>query len=206
MKNKEEIDALMMFARIMSGEKNIVEHMESEGQQYAVSNTMMAKRMRPSIEEWENLGFRFTDIPGDSVLCEATMPEGWSMRATSHSMWNEIIDENGMKRGSMFYKAAFYDRSAHMMLEHRYGVCTIYVDEEQTTREVYFGDSNEKLFVAGQVYMSGEESREEAKAKYEELDRLEDLARKYGDENYPDWRNVHAYWDNDKVLAKGISK
>ena len=67
--------------------------MENEGQKRAVAGTMMAKQMDPSREEWEKLGFTFTDIPGDEVLCKATLPEGWRMEETDHSMWTNIIDQ-----------------------------------------------------------------------------------------------------------------
>lgn len=206
MSNRDELDRLMMLIRAMSGETNVIEHMEAEGQQRAIRNIMMAKEMRPSREEWEQLGFVFTDIPGDDVLCSAVLPEGWSIKATDHSMWNEIIDENGMKRGSMFYKAAFYDRSAHMSLERRYGVCSSYVGDDYSTTEVYFGNNEEKLFVAGQVHYSKDATREERAAKYEEEEKLRAIAKQFGDENYPGWESVHAYWDNEKEISNGLSK
>ena len=31
--------------------------------------------------------------------------EGWSMKSGHYPMWNVIMDENGMRRGFMFYKA-----------------------------------------------------------------------------------------------------
>ena len=206
MKNREELDALMTLLRAMDGEKNVIEHMEAEGQKTAVRNVMMAKNMRPSREEWEELGFIFTEIPGDDVLCSAIMPEGWSMRATDHSMWNEILDENGIIRGSMFYKAAFYDRSAHMNLECRYKVSVCSVGDDYSTTEVYFGNSNEKLFVAGQVHIPKDATREERLAKYADEERLRDIARKFADENYPDWKNVHAYWNINYEHSKGNLK
>ena len=206
MSKRDELDGLLMLFRAMSGEENVIEHMEAEGQQSAVRNTRMAKEMIPSREEWEQLGFVFTDIPGDDVLYSATLPEGWSMKATSHSMWNEIIDSNGMKRGSMFYKAAFYDRHAHMSLECRYGVRSIYIGEDYSTTEVYFGNDNEKLFVAGQVHIPNNATQEERHAKRAERDKLVSIAKQFGDENYPDWESVHAYWEIDKELSQGTSK
>ena len=67
---------LLTLARAMSGETNVLENMEKEGQDLAVGKTMMAKDMYPSQEVWEQLGFTFRDIPGDDVLCKATLPEG----------------------------------------------------------------------------------------------------------------------------------
>ena len=206
MNNREELEGLKMLIHAMSGKNNVIEHMEAEGQQEAVRNIMMAKDMSPNKEEWEQLGFIFTDIPDDNVLCVATLPEGWSLKATDHSMWNDIIDENGMKRGSMFYKAAFYDRNAYMTLERRYEVCSTAVDGDYSTREIYFGNENERLFVAGQVHTPKDISREERKALYDKTDELKVLAKKFGDENYPGWESVHAYWGNEKENTKSTSK
>ena len=206
MNSREELEGLKMLIRTMSGENNVIEHMEAEGQQEAVRNTMMAKDMSPSKEEWEKLGFAFTDLPDDKVLCIATLPEGWELKATSHSMWNDIIDRNGMKRGSMFYKAAFYDRCAYMTVERRYEVCSTDVDGDYSTIEIYFGNENERLFVAGQVHTPKDISREERKAIYVKTEKLKALAKRFGDENYPGWESVHAYWENEKENTHSLSK
>ena len=206
MSNRDELDAFMMLFRAMSGESNVIEHMEAEGQQRAVNNTMVAKKMRPSRQDWEQLGFAFSDISGDDVLCKATLPEGWIIVPTDHSMWNDIIDQNGRKRGSMFYKSSFYDRDAHMDLNCRYGVRSDYIGDDYSTTEIYFGNDSEKLFVAGQVHRQKNATREEILAEYDEMDRLKAMAKKFGDENYPDWKNVHAYWDDEKEKTHGTSR
>lgn len=203
-------DVLIAFTRLMAGESNVLEHIEAEGQVEAVRCIKMAKKMRPSREVWERLGFLFTDIPGDNVLCSAILPEGWSLKATSHSMWNDIFDENGMKRGSMFYKASFYNRSAHMDLYQRYSVCMDYVDDDEdgyaTKLEIYFGNKCEKLFVAGFVNLSGSDNFEDIENEFKEEDRLQAIAKQFGDENYPGWQSVHTYWDNTKELSRGLVK
>lgn len=59
------------------------------------------------------LGIKFGDpVTGDDLFREATLPEGWSKHATAHSMYSEIVDETWAVRATVFYKAAFYDRSA----------------------------------------------------------------------------------------------
>lgn len=204
MSNREDLDALEMFLRTMSGESNVLEHMEKEGQQRAVNNTMVAKKMFPSKKKWEELGFTFTDIPGDNLLCNATLPEGWKLEATDHSMWNSFIDEQGRERGSMFYKAAFYDRDAHMQLYNRYKVIKDYLDDHVTT-EVYFGNPEEKLFVAGQIHKDYS-SQESIDAYFDELERLQNLAECFANLNYPNWRDETAYWDDEKDISLGGKK
>ena len=200
MSDIEYLEALEMMVRTLSGEPNVLEHMEKEGQQRAVNNTMVAKKMFPARENWEELGFTFTDIPGDNVLCKATLPEGWEMVAIDHSMWNNIIDEQGRVRGSMFYKAAFYDREARMELNQRYRIIIDYLDDHVTT-EVYFGNPKEKVFVAGQIHKADFSSQESIDAYYDELRRLENLTKNYANLYYPNWRDETAYWDDEKDIS-----
>lgn len=202
MSNRDEIDAIVMLARAMGGEKNVIEHMEAEGQQQACKCSYVAREMYPNRYAWERLGFVFTDIPNDCVLCKAILPEGWSIQPTEHSMWNNILDEKGRKRASMFYKAAFYDRDANMRLRCRYGVRSNYIDDEHTTSEIYFGNENEKLFVAGQIHIDENLSWEEKRPLYNKEDKLRDAAEAFGKENYPEYEDPLAYWDEEKELSK----
>ncbi len=195
MGQREYFYSLQVLARAMSGEKNVLENMEKEGQSFAVNSSRMARKMRPSREAWEKLGFVFSDIEGDDVLCNAVLPEGWSIKATDHSMWNNIYDEKGNERGSMFYKAAFYDRDAHMNLERRYHICTVDKDGDSNIVEVYFGNSKEKLFVAGELEHNPDAPSAERRKFYDEEEKLRELAIEYANENYPEWEDPTAYWD-----------
>lgn len=198
--SKEELDKLSVMLRMLNGEVNVIEHMEAEGQREVVNNVMLARNMKPEKEEWEKLGFVFEDIPGDDLLCKAVLPAGWELVATDHPMWNDLIDEKGNQRGSMFYKAAFYDRDAFMRLERRYGIGTNYSDD-LSIREIYFGNQDEKLFVAGQIQITKNDTREERLEKYKQEEKLKRMAIKFGDEYYPDWQDSLAYWDNEKRLT-----
>ena len=68
-----------------------------------------------SREDLEALGFRFHENL-DDLFCRVTLPQGWRKQATDHSMWTDILDETGTRRVAVFYKAAFYDRSAFASL------------------------------------------------------------------------------------------
>lgn len=196
MNSINELSKMSAIIRGIKGEDNIVENIEKEGQQHVINNIMVARKMWPSKEHFEQLGFIFEDIPGDDVLCYATLPKGWSIKATNHPMWNDIIDENGMIRTEMFYKADFYDRKAHMDLRCRYRVCSRYVDEKHSITEIYFGNDEEILFIAGRAPIN----------EYDNKEKLEELASKFANENYPDWENVHAYWDKDKENSNELPK
>lgn len=49
----------------------------------------------------------------DSLFVLCVLPEGWTKKATDHSMWSSLVDSQGLLRASIFYKGAFYDRKAH---------------------------------------------------------------------------------------------
>lgn len=62
---------------------------------------------------WESLGFVFGDAH-DDLFVNVAFPAGWKLVATDHSMWSDLLDASGRKRAGMFYKGAFYDRTARI--------------------------------------------------------------------------------------------
>lgn len=187
MSNRDDLSLLQACKQTLSKK-------DTKGERIII---VMAKDMVPVKENWEELGFRFTDIPGDDVLCIAKMPEGWSIRKSDYSMWIDIIDQNGLKRGTMFYKNTPYHKKAYMTLESRYKVCEDYTDNDQL-KTIYFGNEQERLFVAGKVDLSHKLTWEEKLLmRFQEI-KLKELARQFANENYPGWRNVNSYWNNEK--------
>lgn len=74
----------------------------------------------------EELGITFGKSV-DKVFIEATFPEGWKIVPTTHAMWSDLVDAQGRKRAAIFFKAAFYDYTAHISFECRY-IVDSYVD------------------------------------------------------------------------------
>lgn len=100
------------------GMNGLIEQQEANGQRQLVNSAVLPKNA-----EWATLQ-RWGVIKGDSaddLFVHCQLPEGWQKRATDHSMWSELIDAEGLKRASIFYKAAFYDRDAFVdVIEQRY--------------------------------------------------------------------------------------
>lgn len=120
--NTAERDPLLHLAGAWSDPGRYITDMESAGQRQLVHSDRLPTDMGSNtVEEFEALGFKLGDPdPQDPLFRPATLPEGWSREASDHSMGSYIVDQNGRKRVSIFYKAAFYDRSANMRL------CTIH--------------------------------------------------------------------------------
>ena len=95
-----------------------IEAQESQGQRELVNSTRLPTDSRDE-DELLALGFSFGEPdPHDPMFRDATLPEGWRKEGSDHAMWSYILDERGARRVAVFYKAAFYDRSAFMRLQN----------------------------------------------------------------------------------------
>lgn len=107
---------------------NYVQGMEKSGQQQLLNSDLLPAEAGtyygddegPARDGWtalEELGFqRGNPVNGDPLFVHATLPEGWSREGSEHAMHSTIVDERGVKRVRIFYKAAFYDRRASMSI------------------------------------------------------------------------------------------
>ncbi|MBB2914916.1 hypothetical protein FHS43_006228 [Streptosporangium becharense] len=79
------------------------------------------------------LGFTLGEIDrSDPLFRQATLPPGWKRQGTGHSMHTDIVDELGRRRVGVFYKAAWYDRKAHLSITTVYGYVSSCVYEGTT--------------------------------------------------------------------------
>lgn len=84
---------------------------EAQGQQQLVRSSQLPRAgLQPRGLE---LGITVVGVGGDDPLfVDVTLPEGWRIEPTDHAMYSNLVDAEDVKRASIFYKAAFYDRSA----------------------------------------------------------------------------------------------
>lgn len=117
--------ALHLIGSLSDGTDNYVLNQESRGAQQVVASDNLPADAKGLGEpyssdgwpEFEALGFVKGDpVPGDELFVRAQLPAGWSKQAGTGSYWTHIVDQRGLKRVAIFYKAAFYDRRAHMQL------------------------------------------------------------------------------------------
>ena len=67
----------------------------------------------------EQFGFQLGEIVADDpIFREVTAPAGWRREPgeNPYGYWSYLVDPAGNRRVAIFYKAAFYDRSAHLHL------------------------------------------------------------------------------------------
>jgi hypothetical protein len=134
----------------------------------------------------EAFGFSFGE-DADDIFVNVTAPAGWSLRPTDHSMWSDIVDDHGRKRGSVFYKAAFYDRNAHGTWSTRYRIeCEYGRDHDAVAFKALDAVTGATVFTAPVLAGEGPsyERREEARGQVSNW-----LAG-----HFPGWDDVTAYW------------
>lgn len=107
-----------MLAESMAvGSSAAIEGQEAAGQREIVNSDVLPTDGLDR-ERFEALGFKVgKPVADDAMFTAVELPEGWSREGSDHAMWSYIVDERGMRRVAIFYKAAFYDRSAHCSIE-----------------------------------------------------------------------------------------
>ena len=103
---------------LVATEPRGIEAQEAQGQRELVNSQVLPTEIIHSSQaDMEELGFIFGEkVAGDEIFRHVELPEGWSKKGSDHSMWSYVVDERGIDRVGIFYKAAFYDRSAHMQV------------------------------------------------------------------------------------------
>lgn len=151
-------------------------------------------------EELEALGFVFGDM-ADELFIRVTMPEGWKKEPTDHSMWSRLVDPQGRQRGSIFYKAAFYDRDAFMHLDCRFGYTIQPVggyDAYETWEQRNAAPDEVVVKDCGDIVWRSEPQEQPADRKdaYDQDRQLRAQGKAWLDEHYPDWESPLSYWDD----------
>ena len=175
---------------------------EKEGaRQFRDSDVIPRRRDRISNEQLLKLGFKLGgNVEDDELFQYASLPPGWTRKETGHDMWTRIVDEKGRERFSVFYKAAFYDRSAHMSGNVRYGYRTNY-DAPIATVEIRDGDTVIQSFTKEVKNTSRDKDNNEANKElrskyYDALTECEEHARRWLETHKPQYSDWTAYWDD----------
>lgn len=174
--------------------KGITDGMSYEEREKIVNNNISEYTK----QQYERMGIKIIE-EYDDLFYTVELPEGWEIKVTEHSMWNDVVDNNGRKRISFFYKGAFYDRDAFSNFERRYSFTISPFDDYKS--DVGY---QERKFKPWRLFITdcGEkvrELKEMVAITDEEYFKIDDVLKEVGvqylDENYPEWRDINAYWD-----------
>jgi len=175
------------------GFPGMIEASEAAGQASLVASESLPSDIHDRAT-FEALGFKFgAPYPDDKMFLPATLPAGWSKRPTDHAMWSDIIDERGRVRAGVFYKAAFYDRRAHMGLRPRYSVWPKY-NEGYTSVHVEVTDGDTEIFRTETFTGIDRQCFDAEKG-------LRAKAREWLTANRPGWDDPIRQWDDVPVVV-----
>lgn len=129
--NTADRDPMIHLLGAMSdGTSGYIEGLEAAGQQQLVHSDRLPTELSHNTDaDFTALGFTFGEPDKrDPMFRPAALPAGWKRKGSDHSMWSYVVDEHGRERVAIFYKAAFYDRSAFMSLSTVYSYATQVID------------------------------------------------------------------------------
>jgi hypothetical protein len=176
-----------------------IEQQEAAGQRAFVKSETLPKDCDAETRKTlESAGVIFGD-PVDDLFVRVMLPTGWHKEATNHAMHNKLLDEKSRVRATIFYKAAFYDRSANIHICRRFRPS----HEPEGGWEKYDNCAAESAWVAAVrdsndiLIWKSEPVTMNKDARYRSAlsDKQYTQADAWLTENYPDWRNPLAYWD-----------
>ena len=172
-----------------------IEAQEARGQRELV-NSEVLPRDGSDNPAWAKMGIVFGGpVDGDPIFRSVTLPAGWKKEPTEHSMWSKLVDDKGRERAMIFYKAAFYDRSAHMSLTRRFSVQKIYEEGKRELIQHEVLDGKKQLYVTKSVTQP---TKDGGKRDWEENERIEKAQRTecvswLVSNGFPDWEDAAAY-------------
>lgn len=118
--NTTERPPIVHLGEMMAkGQSAYIEDMERAGGRQMLTATALPVHGSETADV-QALGITWGPVvPDDPIFREATLPEGWKREEgeNPYGYWTHLVDETGRRRASIFYKAAFYDRSAFIRAE-----------------------------------------------------------------------------------------
>ncbi len=214
-KNDPELDARIMLTIGMSGGPNeaalVVERM---GQSRAcVSDTLPTKGLfaRDAAGNllFPKMGVEIGEaVEGDGLFTHVKLPAGWRKAPTDHSMWNNLLDAEGRKRATFFYKAAFYDRDANIHACRRFTIEKRYSDlyGDDVKR---FGEPPAPPEGFSEKLAAAEKTAKEVEKKAREQVRRKSRrnANEFGyNSDGSDWHDEYHGYDRHGGLGRSIEK
>ena len=183
------IDLILEALGFTFSDEDETEETMDEGEleeELAISECELPKHMRPSQEAFEAIGFRFEDIEGDTVLCKAHLPEGWTLKSNGRETY--VVDAKGRNRARLIYINTFMERYGEMKLLPRYSLTYKHTNPNK-------GSSPVKVYAVDADGTVVFETDRSAKNYSDEYWKLYRQAESFLKAHYPDWEDSCKYWD-----------
>lgn len=195
---------------LITGGDGFIERMEARGQRELVAQAQGSALIKlPSQfsgrEYLKAAGVIFGEPDkSDPLFATCTVPDGWKIVPTDHSMGSNLVDDKGRIRASIFYKAAFYDRRADGHACRRY-TSRCYFDGEMRIPQILDGGaviwSGEAVTVDRAAYDAAVKRYHAREIEWEEVEKFDAtskagvIAREELLRRFPDADSFTAYWD-----------
>ncbi|MCP4967225.1 MAG: hypothetical protein GY926_18590 [bacterium] len=193
-KNDDPVDMMLALVGEMERPGAGIEAQEAAGQvQLVNSDVLPTEALYGAREALEAAGVRFGEPdPDDPLFAPVELPSGWRKERSDHSMWSHLIDGQGRRRAEIFYKAAFYDRRAHIMATQRFTVRFDYDHQDAT------GEAVSRVYDGQTVTWETEANPwdVEPEQDYDRQRCADKVASDWLDRRWPDWQDKTAYWSN----------
>lgn len=206
---------------LMGGNPNAIYAQEARGQQELINSSQLPTKGDIDVkQQYEKMGIKVVgETAGDTLFLDVALPNGWKLESTDHSMHSNLIDEKGRKRAGIFYKAAFYDRSASISFNNRIGLRVdrlAFLEDDYTQVDgnykgyktpyvgrvtdfdgkILFETEHIKCDVEYVEYNERQVYSDDYKEKSNKAEReLKEKCLNFLAENYPDYEDINAYWD-----------
>lgn len=199
-KQAQENPIIPILSALQLGASESIYAQEAAGQRDLVESTTLPSEI--SDEDRKALqkhGVRFgKQVNDDPLFTYAFLPDGWQIKPSDHSMWSYLLDDKGRRRASIFYKAAFYDRKAHLSCERRFSISADYDREDKERVAVAkIMDMDDVIhrtepvaMIEGKRWQAGEEARNKA--------------QQWLNDRYPEWKDPSAYWGEWDIFPHTI--
>lgn len=184
------------FDWLFGGNPGAIEAQEAQGQKEFVESLQLPKKTNyphglNTTEQYHKMGIKvLVPTKKDDMFLGVQLPTGWKKQSTDHSMWNNLVDDKGRIRASIFYKAAFYDRETFINFNHRYISTSEYVESAKLPE----GRFTPKFYCVKDTTTNEILFQTEITHEYDNKD-FQDQCKDFLERNYPNYKDINAYWE-----------
>lgn len=147
-------------------------------------------------QQYEKMGIVVRD-GADDLFYRVELPKGWEIKAIN-ILWYNLLDDKGRVRAKFFFKGEIYDSDAFINFNKRYNVVIDHVAGIHATEEEWRQSDLQGTVRDGETIIFQTErvpATEDLSEEDKIIQNLRQIVESYMKENYPDYKDINAYWD-----------